>query len=112
MIPASFQSVRRDAEGYLIDPEDWNEDIARQLAAEESLELGQQHWVVLHFMRDYWRERHVAPDVRHVISYLAAEQGIDKRTAKRQLFQLFPYGYVQQSCKIAGMQRPRAWSTG
>ena len=28
------------------------------------------------------------------------------------LFDLFPYGYVKQACKIAGMQRPRAWSTG
>jgi len=28
------------------------------------------------------------------------------------LFVLFPYGYVKQACKIAGMRRPRAWSTG
>jgi tRNA 2-thiouridine synthesizing protein E len=28
------------------------------------------------------------------------------------LFELYPYGYVKQACKIAGMRRPRAWSTG
>jgi len=28
------------------------------------------------------------------------------------VFDLFPYGYVKQACKIAGMKKPRAWSTG
>jgi len=28
------------------------------------------------------------------------------------MFELFPYGYVKQACKIAGMRKPRAWSTG
>jgi tRNA 2-thiouridine synthesizing protein E len=28
------------------------------------------------------------------------------------MFELFPYGYVKQACKIAGMKKPRAWSTG
>jgi sulfur relay (sulfurtransferase) DsrC/TusE family protein len=27
-------------------------------------------------------------------------------------FELFPYGYPGQACKIAGMRRPRVWSTG
>lgn len=30
----------------------------------------------------------------------------------RRLFELFSYGYLGQACKIAGMRRPRAWSTG
>ncbi|WP_231363566.1 TusE/DsrC/DsvC family sulfur relay protein [Thioalkalivibrio sulfidiphilus] len=30
----------------------------------------------------------------------------------QRLYELFPYGYMQQVCKIAGMRRPRAWSTG
>jgi len=32
--------------------------------------------------------------------------------ARKRLFELFPYGYVRQACKVAGMRRPRAWSTG
>jgi len=34
------------------------------------------------------------------------------KDAQKKLFELFPYGYVKQACKIAGMRRPRAWSTG
>jgi tRNA 2-thiouridine synthesizing protein E len=32
--------------------------------------------------------------------------------SRNAIFELFPYGYVKQACKIAGMKRPRAWSTG
>jgi tRNA 2-thiouridine synthesizing protein E len=102
----------RDAEGYLVNPEDWDQSVAQQLASEEQLVLNDDYWPVLGFIRDYWSEHRVIPDVRHVFTWLAAERGIDKKAAKEQLFKLFPYGYVKQACKIAGMQRPRAWSTG
>jgi len=105
-------SVERDLEGYLVNPENWDDEIARELAAEEKLELTDPYWTVLRFMREYWREHQVAPDVRHVVGFLSSNQGLDKKVAKEQLFQLFPYGYVQQACKIAGMIKPRVWSTG
>jgi TusE/DsrC/DsvC family sulfur relay protein len=102
----------RDIEGYIVDPEMWNRDIARDLAAEEHLKLTEDYWQILDFMRAYWQEHRVAPDVRHVVDYLVDERGYDKKAAKKHLFDLFPYGYVKQACKVAGMQRPRAWSTG
>lgn len=101
-----------DAEGYLVDPTEWNEAVAKELARSENIKLDEDYWPVLRFMRDYWSEHHIAPDVRHVVSHLAKSQEMDKKTAKQRLFQLFPYGYVQQACKLAGMQKPRAWSTG
>jgi len=101
-----------DVEGYVVDPEDWNKGIARQMAEAEGLELTDRYWPILDFMREYWQDHKVAPDVRHVIAFLVTLHGYDKRTAKQYLFDLFPYGYVKQACKIAGMQRPRAWSTG
>lgn len=105
-------TARRDNEGYIIDPEDWSEALARQLAAEEGLKLNDDYWTILCFMREYWHQHKVAPDVRHVLKYLAEQQGIQKKDAKQHLFKLFPYGYVKQACKVAGMQRPRVWSTG
>jgi len=102
----------RDKEGYIVHPEDWDTRLAQMLAEEEDLELSENHWSVLSFMRDYWQEHKVAPDVRHVTKHLSTARGVDKKEAKQQLFSMFPYGYVKQACKIAGMQRPRAWSTG
>jgi len=104
--------VPRDGEGYLVNPEDWNEKIATELAREEGIELDGSYWPVLNMMRDYYSAHKIAPDVRHVIKFLASEHGYDKKAAKKVIFTLFPYGYVKQTCKIAGMKRPRAWSTG
>ena len=104
--------IARDPEGYLLDPVDWDESVARKLAAEEGIELDAAYWPVLHYMRESWAKNRIAPDVRHVVDFLASAQGSDKKVAKNHLFKMFPYGYVKQACKIAGMQRPRVWSTG
>jgi len=105
-------SVSRDDESYLINPNDWNQTIANELAKEEGIELNDKYWLILNFMRQYYNEHKVAPDVRHITSYLSTEHSYDKKQAKQQLFELFPYGYVKQACKIAGMKRPRGWSSG
>ena len=99
----------RDAEGYLVEPEDWNEDVAQVLAQEENIQLNDDHWDVIHFMRDYYQEHQVAADARYVVKHLAERMA---KEAQKKLSELFPYGYVKQACKIAGMRRPRAWSTG
>lgn len=101
-------SVAIDKEGYLVDPEDWNEDFANRAAAEEGIDLTADHWSAIRFMRASWEEHQIAPDARHVIRHLTETTGADRN----RLFELFPYGYVKQACRIAGMKRPRAWSTG
>ncbi len=81
------------------------------MRGDENLRLGQLHWQVIGFMRSYLEARQIAPDARYVIKYMAEELGLGDQ-ARTRLFELFPYGYVRQACKIAGMRRPRAWSTG
>ena len=98
-----------DEEGYLIDPLAWNEEIAQEFASQESIQLTEDHWDAINFMREYYAEHQIAPDVRHVMKNLAGRLGSESRN---RIFELFPYGYVKQACKIAGMKRPRGWSTG
>ena len=105
------RTIDTDEEGYLVDPADWSEAVAEALARRENLRLEPLHWRVIGFMREYLESRQVAADARHVIKHLAEELGQGGR-ARKLLFELFPYGYVRQACKIAGMRRPRAWSTG
>ncbi len=105
------RTIDTDDEGYLVDPADWNGAIAEELARRENLQLGPLHWQVIEFMRRYLDQRQIAPDARYVIRHLAEEVGLGEE-ARAKLFELFPYGYVRQACKIAGMRRPRAWSTG
>ncbi len=100
-----------DDEGYLIDPDDWNDDVAVALARREGIELTDLHWQALRYMRGYLDEHQLIPDARFVIWFLEKDVGLGD-AARQRLFELFPYGYVKQACKIAGMRRPRAWSTG
>lgn len=98
-----------DADGYVINPEEWNDGVAEALARGLGIELGDDHWDVIRYMRSLYEEKRVAPDARHVMKHL------DERypgQGRSRLFELFPYGYPAQACKIAGMKRPRAWSTG
>lgn len=104
-----MEPKRIDAEGYLVDPMDWNEAVAEEFAKQENVPLTEVHWDVIRFMRKYYEEHLIAPDARYSIKHLSEKFGKD---ARNKLFELFPYGYVQQACKIAGMKRPRNWSTG
>jgi len=103
--------MQLDDEGYLVDPAGWNEQVAEALARQERIVLSAEHWAVIRFMREYYEQHHIAPDARHVIKDLAEVKGAESK-GRNDLFVLFPYGYVKQACKIAGMRRPRAWSTG
>lgn len=105
-------TAERDTEGYLFNPNDWDRDIAIELAREEQIELNNTYWLILDFMRQYYSEHNITPDVRHLINHLASVKNCKKPEAKKVVFTLFPYGYVKQACKIAGMRKPRAWSTG
>jgi len=106
---ASLKLPSLDEEGYLVEPGEWNEDLAEYLARMENIKLTDVHWDVIRFMREYYEEHQIAPDARYVIKHLSQHLGADARNA---LFKMFAYGYVKQACKIAGMKRPRAWSTG
>ncbi len=108
---ANTTDLTTDDEGYLVDPADWSKAVAELLAEREGLTLTDLHWQVLRFMRAYHDDHQLIADARFVIKHLADEVGLGA-DARKTLFELFPYGYVKQACKIAGMRRPRAWSTG
>jgi len=99
----------RDDEGYLVEPGAWNEDVAQALAGEIGLALDADHWDVIRHMRRLYEEHQVAPDARHIIKHLDTRY---PGAGRKRLFELFPYGYPAQACKVAGMKRPRGWSTG
>ena len=101
-----------DEAGYLVDPSDWSRDFALKVAADEGIAATDLHWRVLGFMRSYHDNHGIAADARFVMRFLGDELGLDKHDAKEKLFELFPFGYVKQACKMAGMRQPRAWSTG
>lgn len=104
--------IQRDEGGYLTDPDAWTPAVADRIAVEEGISLEDDHWDVIAFMRAYLEEHGVAADARFVFRHLAKRHGENAKQARLRFFELFPYGYTKQACKIAGMRQPRAWSTG
>ena len=105
-------TVPTDDEGYLIDPDDWNKEVGEVLAQNEDIELNEEYWKIITYMRDYFEDHKIAPGTRCVTKFISEKLGYGKKEARNYLFKIFPYGYVKQACKIAGMKRPRGWSTG
>lgn len=111
-INVAGKEIRRDEAGFLVDPDDWTPEVAEFLAAEIGVELSDEHFVILNFMRDYLEEHQVAADARLTYRFMAKHDGTSTNEARKRFYKLFPYGYVQQACKISGMRQPRVWSTG
>lgn len=99
-----------DGHGYLTDPEAWTESFADYTAREEGIELTDEHWALIRWIRAEEADHGVMPDARFAMKFLGGAAG--KQAGREALFKLFPYGYVKQAIKIAGMRQPRAWSTG
>lgn len=98
-----------DGHGYLTDPDTWTEGFAQYAAREEGIALSPRHWDLIRWIREEEAEHGVMPDARFAMKLLGSG---DKKAGREELFRLFPYGYVKQAIKIAGMRQPRAWSTG
>ncbi len=94
------RSVDVDAEGFLTDPQQWNEPIAEAIARENGIaELTDRHWLVVKFMRDRYLTSGTAPSIRS----LGKESGVPVK----ELYQLFPKGPAKLAAKIGGIPKPR-----
>ncbi|TLU88641.1 MAG: TusE/DsrC/DsvC family sulfur relay protein [Chlorobium sp.] len=99
-------SVETDENGYLVNLEDWNDDVAVKLAEGEEIEMTQEHWDLVKFLRNYYAEYQIAPAVKVLTKAMATEKGMDKKAASEFLYGLFPKGPALQACKIAGLPKP------
>lgn len=104
--------VKVDEAGYLTDPNAWSRDFARYIANAEGIALNDLHWEILGEMRGYFDRHAIAMDQRFILKFLGRKFNTDKTGAKQKLFDHFPYGYIKQAVKMAGMRQPRGWSTG
>lgn len=98
--------IERDEEGFFNDATDWTPEMIEPLAAEAEIELTDEHRYVIDYIRDYFERNFAVPEARVLLKHLAATWGAEKAT-RRYLYKLFPRGYGQQACKIAGMRKPR-----
>lgn len=105
MIRINGREVGTDAEGYLVDLDDWSEELAVLLSQRDNLQLTDRHWEIIEFIRRYYQEYRTAPNLRVLQKLLQEELGAD-RADKKYLFELFPYGPAKQAARYAGMPKP------
>jgi tRNA 2-thiouridine synthesizing protein E len=92
--------VAVNEEGFLEQPEQWNKDVAVEIARQEGIdELGPQHWQVIDFMRKEYFEKGSGPTVRAL--------GKTSGVSVKELYKLFPKGPAKLAAKIAGIPKPR-----
>ncbi len=99
------ERLATDKEGYLLDSSQWHADLAPVIAAKENITLTDNHWEVVHFVRDFYEEFNTSPAIRMLVKAMAQKLGDDKGNSK-YLYKLFPKGPAKQATKIAGLPKP------
>jgi dissimilatory sulfite reductase related protein len=93
-------SVELNDEGFFVDPEQWTEAMAPEIAAQEGIvPLNEDHWRVIKFMRHEYLAKGAGPTVR----VLGKTSGV----SIKELYELFPKGPAKLAAKIAGIPKPR-----
>jgi tRNA 2-thiouridine synthesizing protein E len=92
--------IEVDAEGFMQRPEQWNEDLALEIARQAGIpDLTDRHWLVIRFMRDAYLKSGSAPSIRT----LGKESGVDIK----ELYKLFPKGPAKLAAKVGGIPKPK-----
>lgn len=100
VLTVDSKQLELDADGHLANYNAWDEEIARQIAAEEGIqELTERHWDVIRFMRKEFAENGAVPTIRK----LKKAGGIPTK----ELYELFPNGPAKKAARIAGLPKPQ-----
>jgi tRNA 2-thiouridine synthesizing protein E len=99
-IEINGKKIEVNEEGFLVNPEDWDEEVAKFLAKkEEGIEnLSEEHWAVINYIRNYYLENKLAPMVRAVCKTTGLPL--------KKIYELFPSGPAKGACKLAGLPKP------
>ncbi|MCP5312875.1 MAG: TusE/DsrC/DsvC family sulfur relay protein [Chromatiaceae bacterium] len=98
------KTVETDGNGNLVDPTQWDEDVAKALAAADDTmgELTQEHWDVLKYLRDeYFNNNGNQPMERQINKDMGKVWG--KKVSSKDLYNLFPGAPSKQGNRIAGL---------
>lgn len=92
--------IEVDEDGFIQEPEKWNKKVAEDIAEEEadSLPMGEDHWKVVNYLRNYYLEYEIAPPIR----MLTKQTGLELK----YIYKLFPKGPAAGACKVAGLPKP------
>jgi tRNA 2-thiouridine synthesizing protein E len=98
----ALANLERDGHGYLVDLNAWNRDIATELAEEEGVNLTDESFKLIDFLREeYINNNANQPNERNMVKGLKNDW--DGKLTTKELYTLFPKGPAKQAGKIAGL---------
>lgn len=97
------REIPLNANGLLLNFEDWNEDVARAMTEEDGIELSDCHWAAIRFMREYYQEFEVPPSPKTMVREVGHKLVEYGKCNGKKLQELFPRGGCKHACKIAGL---------
>jgi len=92
------RTVHVNDEGFLVDPSEWDEQLATTLATQIGITLTDEHWRAIRFLRDDY----VAQGETATLRRISTVGGIPVKT----LFQLFPQKPAKKLAYVAGLPKP------
>ena len=96
------QTIATTENGYLEDANDWNEEVAKVLAADEGIEMTQEHWDVVNYLRDeHFNNAGNEPNERTILKEMGKKWG--KKVSSKDMYLMFPQMPSKQGRKIAGL---------
>lgn len=88
-----------DGDGFLSDPQIWNEEVAALIAKYDGIEeMNEKHWAIVRIIRENWEEKGMAPMVRTICKGTGVKL--------REIYELFPLGPARGACRVAGLPKP------
>lgn len=101
------KTIETNENGYLVNLNDWNEDLAKVIADAEGVgELTEQHWDIINYLRDeYFNNNENQPNERTILKDMGKKWGT-KPTSK-DMYALFPQMPSKQGGKVAGLPESR-----
>lgn len=94
-----------DHEGFLVNLEDWTEEVGTSIALSEDIKLSKEHWEIITLLRDFYAEYKVSPAMRIFVKQVKVKFGADKGNSL-YLLSLFPESPAKLASKIAGLPKP------
>ncbi len=105
--------IETDEEGYLVNPDDWDEDVALALIAQHEADghkkVTETGWELIRYFREYYEDRMMHPSMHRILvdrEKVESKVFNDEKSYREFLYELFPHGPVNMLCKLAGLPKP------
>jgi len=100
------KTVETTVNGYLVNIEDWSEDLAGLIAEQEGVELTDRHWDLMNYLREeYLTNSQNQPNTRNIVKAMSTKW--DQKLAQKDIYDLFPKDPSKQGGRIAGLPESR-----